>query len=72
MNADVIFGIADGRLVESGTHSELLARGGLYAKLYAEQFGGGQVEARMADAVRFTDGSILTHARLHPKPDVPI
>jgi ATP-binding cassette subfamily B protein len=72
MNADVIFGIADGRLVESGTHSELLARGGLYAKLYAEQFGGGQVEARMADAVRFTDGSILKHARLHPKPDVPI
>ncbi|HWV79566.1 MAG TPA: ABC transporter ATP-binding protein, partial [Isoptericola sp.] len=28
MNADVIFGIADGRLVEHGTHAELLERGG--------------------------------------------
>jgi ABC-type multidrug transport system fused ATPase/permease subunit len=27
-----------GRLVERGTHSELLARGGLYARLYEEQF----------------------------------
>ncbi len=72
MNADIIFGIADGRLVEQGTHDELLAKGGLYAKLYAEQFGGGQVEARMADAVRFTDGSLLKHALGHPKPDLPV
>nr|WP_245534419.1 ABC transporter ATP-binding protein [Xylanimonas cellulosilytica] len=72
MNADVIFGIADGRLVEQGTHAELLERGGLYARLYAEQFGGGQVEARLADAVRFTDGSLLAEAWGHPKPDVPV
>jgi ATP-binding cassette subfamily B protein len=39
-SADVIFGIDEGRLVESGTHDELLARGsGLYARLYAEQVG---------------------------------
>ena len=38
MDADVIFGIQDGRLVERGTHAELLAKGGLYATLYAEQF----------------------------------
>jgi len=38
MDADVIFGIQDGRLVEQGTHAELLAKNGLYAKLYAEQF----------------------------------
>ena len=38
MDADVIFGIQDGRLVEQGTHAELLAQNGLYAKLYAEQF----------------------------------
>jgi len=38
MDADVIFGIQDGRLVEQGTHAELLAKGGLYATLYAEQF----------------------------------
>ena len=37
-DADVIFGIEDGRLVEQGTHDELLAAGGLYARLYVEQF----------------------------------
>lgn len=60
LSADVIFAIDHGRLVEQGTHTELLARGGLYAQLYAEQFGGGAVEARCADGVRFTDGKILT------------
>jgi ATP-binding cassette subfamily B protein len=38
MRADVIFVINDGRVEESGTHQELLARGGLYAKLYEIQF----------------------------------
>ncbi len=37
-NADVIFGMQDGRIVESGTHHELLEAGGLYARLYVEQF----------------------------------
>lgn len=38
-NADVIFGLVDGRLVEQGTHDELLADpDGLYARLYREQF----------------------------------
>ena len=49
----------DGRVVERGTHDELLARGGLYARLYTEQFAGGQVEARCADGVRFPDGRTL-------------
>ena len=39
MAADVIFVLDRGRLVERGTHAELLARGGLYARLCAEQFG---------------------------------
>lgn len=37
-SADVIFGLEDGRLVERGTHHELLAAGGLYKRLYDEQF----------------------------------
>ena len=36
--ADVIFVFQDGRLVERGTHHELLARGGLYRTLYEHQF----------------------------------
>ena len=36
--ADVIFVIDRGRLVEQGTHDELLRSGGLYAQLYEQQF----------------------------------
>jgi ATP-binding cassette subfamily B protein len=36
--ADVILVMDKGRLVERGTHAELLARGGLYADLYNTQF----------------------------------
>ncbi|GAB3039108.1 ABC transporter ATP-binding protein [Parafrigoribacterium mesophilum] len=37
LDADVIFVIAAGRLVERGTHAELIAAGGEYARLYTEQ-----------------------------------
>jgi subfamily B ATP-binding cassette protein MsbA len=36
--ADRLIAIDRGRIVEEGTHPELLARGGLYAKLYQRQF----------------------------------
>jgi ATP-binding cassette subfamily B protein len=49
--ADVIFVLDRGRLVERGTHAELLAREGLYASLYREQFSGGAVEAVCEDGV---------------------
>jgi ATP-binding cassette subfamily B protein len=39
--ADVIFVLDQGRIVERGKHTELLARGGLYADLYREQFAPG-------------------------------
>jgi ATP-binding cassette subfamily C protein len=37
--ADVILVVEGGRIVERGTHSELLARGARYAELYETQFG---------------------------------
>ncbi|QNN52879.1 ABC transporter ATP-binding protein [Nocardioides mesophilus] len=37
-NADLILVIDDGRVVQSGTHTALLAEGGLYADLYDTQF----------------------------------
>jgi len=36
--ADVIFVIEEGRVVEQGTHAQLLENGGLYARLYELQF----------------------------------
>jgi ATP-binding cassette subfamily B protein len=36
-NAQIIFVIEHGELVDQGTHSELLDRGGYYADLYQKQ-----------------------------------
>jgi ATP-binding cassette subfamily B protein len=38
LNADKVIVLDEGRVVESGTHAELLAAGGLYAELYRTQF----------------------------------
>jgi ATP-binding cassette subfamily B protein len=37
-NADLILVVDDGRIIQRGTHTELLAEGGLYAQLYRTQF----------------------------------
>jgi len=37
-DADVVLVMNEGRIVEQGTHDELLAKGGFYAELYQSQF----------------------------------
>ena len=37
-NADIILAVRDGKIVEQGSHSELMKRGGYYASLYRRQF----------------------------------
>ena len=37
-NADLILVLKDGDIIESGSHEELLAKGGFYAELYNSQF----------------------------------
>ncbi len=44
-DADIIFVLNKGRVTAQGTHEELLAADGLYAKLYHTQFEAGQAEA---------------------------
>ena len=38
IHADKIFVIAEGKVVESGNHKELIEKGGAYANLYSKQF----------------------------------
>jgi ATP-binding cassette subfamily B protein len=38
LSADTVIVLEAGRVVESGTHADLLAKGGLYAELYRTQF----------------------------------
>ena len=61
MSADVIYVVDEGRIIEYGTHHELLERYGLYAELYNEQFQGGLVESLCEDGVVLTDGRVMTH-----------
>jgi ATP-binding cassette subfamily B protein len=49
LRADLILVYERGRIVERGTHAELLQRGGTYALLYREQFGA-QHDAMAQDA----------------------
>ena len=58
--ADVIFVVENGRIVERGTHEELLREGGVYARLYQQQFRGGTVEAECEDGLVLASGEIVS------------
>jgi len=40
-NADLILVVNEGKIIERGTHAELIARGGMYCEMYTLQFGTG-------------------------------
>lgn len=69
LHADVIVALEKGRIVEAGLHHELLARGGLYKKLFEMQFNarekvkreGDEAATTRADAVITQEPAIDLH-----------
>ena len=62
LSADVIFVVDRGRVVERGTHAELLRRGGFYSRLYEQQFRGGELEAECEDGLVLASGEVVRAA----------
>ena len=62
LSADVIFVVDRGRVVERGTHERLIEHGGLYARLYEQQFRGGEVETLTGEDVVLSGGGSVRSA----------
>ena len=60
--ADTILYLDRGTIIERGTHSELLAKGGAYAALYHEQFSDGRVETRCEDGLVLASGEVIAES----------
>jgi ATP-binding cassette subfamily B protein len=50
LDADLILVLADGEIVERGTHGELIARGGLYATLLRRQLLEQDLDSELAES----------------------
>ena len=57
--ADLIVYVDRGRIVERGTHAQLLERDGAYAALYREQYSEGRVESRCEDGLVLSSGEVI-------------
>jgi ATP-binding cassette subfamily B protein len=65
VGADNILVLDAGRLVEQGTHAELLARGGLYAGLWSRQRQAEKAREQLAEALAH-EGARIQGGRLQP------
>jgi ATP-binding cassette, subfamily B, bacterial len=59
LRADTILYLDRGRIIERGSHSDLLAKGGAYAALFHEQFSDGRVESRCEDGLVLSTGEVV-------------
>jgi ATP-binding cassette, subfamily B, heavy metal transporter len=65
VSADVILVLDQGRLVEQGTHAQLLATNGLYASLWNRQRQAERAREELAQALA-ADGARITGGRIDP------
>ena len=57
--ADTILYMDKGRIIERGSHAELIDKNGAYAALYHEQFSDGRVETRCEDGLVLASGEVV-------------